>query len=54
MTDKSKMFMETAIRTAEESNCVKYKVGAVLVRDNRIVLQGYNGTPPGFISISKR
>ena len=38
------LFMDVAIRTAQESNCVKYQVGAVLVKDNRIILQGYNGT----------
>ena len=35
--------MDIAERTAIESNCVKYKVGAVIVKDNRIILQGYNG-----------
>ena len=54
MTKHSKMFMDIAERTAKESNCVKYKVGAVVVRDNRIVLQGYNGTISGFENCSDK
>ena len=50
MRDYAKMFMDIACRTAEESNCVKLKVGAVCVRDNRIILQGYNGTISGFVN----
>jgi dCMP deaminase len=29
------------------SNCIKRKVGALIVRDRRIVSTGYNGTPRG-------
>jgi dCMP deaminase len=29
----------------EESKCISHKVGAVIVKDNRIVSTGYNGTP---------
>lgn len=50
MKNYDKMFMDIAVITALQSNCVKYKVGCVLVRDNRVVLQGYNGTMPGFIN----
>lgn len=46
--------MDIAERTALESNCVKYKTGAVIVRDNRIVLQGYNGTISGFENCSDK
>lgn len=38
-------FMKVAHILADRSNCIKQKVGAVLVRDNRIVSTGYNGTP---------
>lgn len=48
MSKYHKMFMDIAERTACESNCVKYHIGAAVVRDNRIVLQGYNGTISGF------
>ena len=54
MKDYSKMFMSIAELTAMESNCVKYKVGAVIVKDNRVILQGYNGTISGFINCSEK
>lgn len=40
-------FMRIACVTALRSNCVKRKVGAILVRDRRIISTGYNGTPRG-------
>ena len=40
-------FMSVAHILADRSNCIKQKVGAVLVKDNRIVSTGYNGTPKG-------
>ena len=42
-----KYFMDVALRTAELSYAVRAKVGAVAVRDRRIVACGYNGTSPG-------
>jgi dCMP deaminase len=54
MKNYSKLFMDIAERTAIESNCIKYKVGAVIVKDNRIILQGYNGTISGFINCSDK
>lgn len=39
--------MKQAELMAERSSCVKLRVGAVLVRDNRTISQGYNGTGPG-------
>ena len=41
-------FMKVAQLTAELSHAKRMKVGAVLVRDNRIISVGYNGTPEGF------
>ncbi|KAK0208768.1 cytidine deaminase-like protein [Desarmillaria ectypa] len=38
-------FMTLASLAAERSNCMKRRVGAILVRDNRILSTGYNGTP---------
>lgn len=32
---------------AQRSTCSRRQVGAVLVKDNRIVATGYNGSPPG-------
>ena len=43
-----KYFMKVAQLTAELSHAVRKKVGAVLVKDNRIVSIGYNGQPSGF------
>ncbi len=40
-------FMSIARMVASRSNCVKRKVGAVIVRDRRIISTGYNGTPRG-------
>lgn len=33
---------------AENSYCVRRKVGALVVKDNAIISDGYNGTPSGF------
>ena len=41
-------FMKVALLTAELSHAVRKKVGAVLVKDNRIISIGYNGTPHGW------
>lgn len=32
------------------SKCAKHKVGALLVKDNRIISNGLNGSPSGFIN----
>ena len=41
-------FFSIAERTALLSTAVKLKVGAVIVKDNRILSIGYNGTPSGW------
>ena len=33
---------------AEESHCERSKVGCIVVKDNMIISDGYNGTPTGF------
>ena len=38
-------FMELASLAAQRSNCMKRRVGCVLVRENRVISTGYNGTP---------
>jgi len=40
-------FMKIAQVASMRSNCIKRRVGAVIVRDRRIVSTGYNGTPRG-------
>ena len=39
-------FMIQAIISATRSSCLVRQVGAVLVRDKRIIASGYNGAPP--------
>ena len=41
-------FMDTAERFAQLSSAVRLKVGAVVVKDNRIISIGYNGMPAGW------
>jgi len=41
-------YMEIARTTAGLSTALKAKVGAVIVKDNRIISTGYNGTPSGW------
>lgn len=48
MKSWDKTFIEIAEKFAGHSTCVKRKVGAVLVKDLRILSTGYNGTPSGF------
>jgi dCMP deaminase len=43
-----KAFMDTAARFADLSSAVRLKVGSVVVKDNRIISIGYNGTPAGW------
>lgn len=45
---KDKLFIEIAEVLAKESKCVSLQVGAVLVKDNRIISIGYNGTVSGY------
>ena len=40
-------FMEMAEVVRKRSTCLRRSVGAVIVRDNRIMTTGYNGVPVG-------
>jgi dCMP deaminase len=40
--------METAFRLSKKSHCVSKKVGAVLVKDSRIISMGFNGSFSGW------
>jgi dCMP deaminase len=46
-------FMGIAKVVALRSNCIKRKVAAVIVRDQRIISTGYNGTPRGVKNCSE-
>jgi dCMP deaminase len=41
-------YVEIALTVKTRANCTGSDIGAVLVRDNRIVSTGFNGTPQGF------
>jgi dCMP deaminase len=51
LTDKrpswDEYFAKISRQVAERSTCLRRKVGAVLVRDKRILATGYNGAPSG-------
>ncbi len=55
MTDKQRLLDERYLRMAgiwsENSYCTRRKVGAILVKDNMIISDGYNGTPSGFPNV---
>lgn len=38
-------FMQLASLAAQRSNCMKRRVGCVLIREKRVISTGYNGTP---------
>ena len=40
--------MDIAHRVAELSHCQRKQVGAIAVKDNRIISMGWNGTPTGW------
>lgn len=43
-----KAYLRMAQTWAELSHCERKKVGALIVREGRIISDGYNGTPAGF------
>jgi dCMP deaminase len=47
MSEMHDVFMITAFLFASKSHCVSHHVGAVIVKNNRIIVTGYNGTPEG-------
>lgn len=42
------LYMRMARTWSENSYCIRRQVGALLVKDNMIISDGYNGTPSGF------
>ena len=47
------VFKEIVKKIAELSTCQYRKVGAIIIKDNRIVVEGFNGAPPGFMHCSE-
>jgi dCMP deaminase len=43
--NRSEYYMGIALAVRRRANCVGNRVGAVLVREDRIISTGYNGTP---------
>ena len=41
-------YMKMALEWAKLSHCHRKQVGALIVKDNMIISDGYNGTPSGF------
>ena len=41
-------YMDVAERTSKLSSAIRRQVGAVIVKDNRILSYGYNGMPTGW------
>lgn len=52
LTDKQQRYDKAYLRMAESwstlSHCSRKKVGAIIVKDDMIISDGYNGTPSGF------
>ena len=44
-------WMAIAQKIAELSYCRRKQVGAIIVKNGRILSNGYNGTPPGFPNV---
>lgn len=44
-------YMKMAMIWSENSYCVRRQVGALIVKDQMIISDGYNGTPKGFENV---
>jgi dCMP deaminase len=44
---RDEYYMTIAFAVRKKANCMGRRVGAVIVRENRIISTGYNGTPEG-------
>ena len=52
MEEKHKKYLDVAASISKLSKCSKYQVGTVIVKNNKIVGEGINGTPIGFTNCS--
>lgn len=46
-TKDDSYYMNYAIKLSTKANCIKGKVGAILVKDNKIIAEGVNSVPNG-------
>jgi dCMP deaminase len=51
---RDEWFHETCMTIAKASQCLSRKIGAILVKDNVVVSQGYNGPPRGVQTCDER
>ena len=51
MSKFDRRYLEMAEIWARNSYCKRRQVGALLVKDNMIISDGYNGTPSGFENV---
>ena len=47
MITRDDYYMGIAMAVRRKANCMGRRVGAVIVKRNRIISTGYNGTPEG-------
>ncbi len=45
--ERDEYYMNIAMAVRKKANCLGRRVGAIIVKDNRIISTGYNGTPEG-------
>ena len=45
--NRDEYHMNISIAVRKKANCLGRRVGAVIVKENRIISTGYNGTPEG-------
>jgi dCMP deaminase len=48
--NRDEYYMNIAMAVRKKANCMGRRVGALLVKENRIISTGYNGTPEGMIN----
>lgn len=47
------IYLRMALIWSENSYCIRRQVGCLIVKDNAIISDGYNGTPSGFPNIGE-
>ena len=53
-TNKDIVFIKIAKTIAELSKCVSHQVGCIIVKDDRIISMGYNGTPAKYTNCNEK
>lgn len=44
------MYLKMALEVSKLSKCVSHQVRCIIVKDGRPLVNGYNGTPSGYIN----